>query len=52
MAQWIRLPGEACAESFSIAMIGGGREKTLDYGRTINPVAMKTFFASLVPPAP
>ena len=52
MAQWIRLPGESWAESFSIAMIGGGREKTLDYGRTINPVAMKTFFASLVPTAP
>src|SRR2546428_8273482 len=52
MAQWIRLPGESWAESFSIGMIGGGREQTLDYGRTINPVAMKAFFASLVPPAP
>ena len=52
MAQWIHLPGEAWAESFSVAMIGGGHEKTLDYGRTINPVGMKAFFQSLVPPAP
>jgi hypothetical protein len=52
MAQWIHLPGESWAESFSVAMVGGGREKTLDYGRTINPVAMKTFFVSLMPAAP
>jgi len=52
MAQWIKLPGEAWAESFSVAMIGGGHEKTLDYGRTINPVAMKAFFVSLLPAAP
>jgi len=25
MAQWIHLPGESWAESFSVAMIGGGR---------------------------
>src|SRR5438552_3806671 len=52
MAQWIKLPGEAWAESFSVAMIGGGHEKTLDYGRTINPVATKAFFVSLLPAAP
>jgi len=52
MAQWIKLPGEAWAESFSVAMIGGGHEKTLDYGRTINPVGMKAFFMSLMPAAP
>ena len=52
MAQWIKLPGESWAESFSVAMIGGGHEKTLDYGRTINPVGMKTFFVSLMPAAP
>jgi hypothetical protein len=52
MAQWIHLPGESWAESFSVAMVGGGREKTLDYGRTINPVAMKAWFVSLMPPAP
>ena len=48
MAQWIHLPGESWAEAFSIAMIGGGREKTLDYGRTINPPATKSFFLSLI----
>jgi len=52
MSQWIHLPGESWAESFSVAMVGGGREKTLDYGRTINPVAMKAFFVSLLPAAP
>ena len=52
MAQWIHLPGESWAEAFSIAIIGGGREKTLDYGRTINPPAMKTFFVSLMPAVP
>jgi len=30
MAQRITLPGESWAESFSVAMIGGGHEKTLD----------------------
>lgn len=50
MAQWILLPGESWAEAFSIAMIGGGREKTLDYGRTINPAATKSFFQSLMTP--
>jgi len=48
MAQWIHLPGESWAESFSVAMVGGGREKTLDYGRTINAPAMKSFFVSLM----
>jgi hypothetical protein len=48
MAQWIHLPGESWAEAFSIAMIGGGREKTLDYGRTINPPDAKSFFLSLM----
>jgi hypothetical protein len=52
MAQWIKLPGEEWAESFSVAMVGGGREKTLDYGRTINPFGMKAWFISLIPAAP
>ncbi len=52
MPQWIHLPGESWAEAFSVAMVGGGREKTLDYGRTINPVAMKAWFVSLMPAAP
>ena len=25
MSQWIHLPGESWAESFSVAMVGGGR---------------------------
>jgi hypothetical protein len=47
MAQWIHLPGESWAEAFSVALVGTGREKTLDYGRTINPTATKQFFISL-----
>jgi hypothetical protein len=52
MGQWIALPGESWAEAFSVAMGGGAREKTLDYGRTINPPAMKSFFVSLMSNAP
>jgi hypothetical protein len=48
MAQWIHQPQESWAEAFSIAMVGSGQEKTLDYGRTINPVATKAFFTSLL----
>jgi len=48
MAQWIYQPQESWAEAFSVAMVGGGQEKTLDYGRTINPVATKAFFQSLL----
>ena len=48
MAQWIHQPQESWAEAFSVAMVGGGQEKTLDYGRTINPVATKAFFVSLL----
>jgi hypothetical protein len=48
MAQWIHQPQESWAEAFSVAMVGGGQEKTLDYGRTINPVTTKAFFLSLL----
>jgi len=48
MAQWIHQPQESWAEAFSIAMVGSGQEKTLDYGRTINPSATKAFFLSLL----
>jgi len=48
MGQWIHQPQESWAEAFSVAMVGGGQEKTLDYGRTINPVATKAFFLSLL----
>ncbi len=50
MAQWIVQPQESWGEAFSIAMVGSGQEKTLDYGRTINPAAMKAFFLSLANP--
>jgi hypothetical protein len=29
-------------------MVGGGDEKTVDYGRRINPSATKLFFQSLL----
>ena len=48
MGQWIHQPQESWAEAFSVAMVGGGQEKTLDYGRTINPSATKAFFLSLL----
>lgn len=48
MAQWMNLPTESWAEAFSVAMVGGGREKTYDFGRTINPPATKSFFQSLM----
>jgi len=48
MGQWIHQPQESWAEAFSVSMVGGGQEKTLDYGRTINPVATKAFFLSLL----
>ncbi len=50
MAQWIIQPQESWAEAFSVAFLGSGQEKTLDYGRTINPAAMKAFFLSLANP--
>jgi hypothetical protein len=46
-SQWMVLPGESWAEAFSIAMVGSGQEKTLDYGKTIDPAATKAFFLSL-----
>lgn len=48
MSAWIIQPQESWAEAFSIAMVGSGQEKTLDYGRTINPTATKQFFLSLL----
>ena len=50
ISQWIIQPQESWGEAFSIAMVGGGSEKTLDYGRTINPAATKAFFLSLTNP--
>jgi hypothetical protein len=48
--QWALLPGESWAEAFSIAVLGSGSEKTVDYGKTINPPAMRAFFVSLLNP--
>jgi hypothetical protein len=48
VGQWALLPGESWAEAFSIAVLGSGSEKTVDYGRTINPTAMRAFFVSLL----
>jgi hypothetical protein len=50
MAQWVIQPQESWAEAFSVAFNGSGQEKTLDYGRTINPSATKAFFLSLTNP--
>ena len=50
MSAWVIQPQESWAEAFSIAMVGGGQEKTLDYGRTINPIATRQFFQSLLNP--
>ncbi|HEV8535086.1 MAG TPA: hypothetical protein VGR87_05115 [Candidatus Limnocylindria bacterium] len=47
MAQWVASPNESWAEAFSVSIVGSGREKTLDYGRTINPIGTRTFFQSL-----
>lgn len=49
MTQWLYSPQESWAEAFKVGMLGGGGEKTWDYGRTINPVAIRAFFQSLVP---
>jgi len=44
----VKFPPVSVPEAFSVSMVGGGQEKTLDYGRTINPVATKAFFLSLL----
>jgi hypothetical protein len=48
LGQWAYQPQESWAEAFSVAMVGGGDEKTLDYGKRINPGATKLFFQSLL----
>jgi len=49
MTQWLYSPQESWAEAFKVGMLGGGGEKTWDYGRTINPVTIRAFFQSLSP---
>lgn len=41
---WPVLPGETIAECFAVAIEGTGKERTLDYGCTADPAAMRTFF--------
>lgn len=41
---WMVLPVETIAECFAVAIEGFGKERTLDYGCTIDPAAMRTFF--------
>ena len=48
LGQWAYQPQESWAEAFSVAMVGGGDEKTADYGKRINPSAAKIFFQSLL----
>jgi hypothetical protein len=48
LGQWTYQPQESWAEAFSVAMAGGGEERTVDYGKRINPSATKLFFQSLL----
>jgi len=46
-ARWIFSPGESWAEAFRAAITLEVKEKTQDYGKTIDPLAMRQFFLSL-----
>jgi hypothetical protein len=48
-AKWIGNPVESWAEAFRAAVTLEAKERTLDYGKTIDPVAMRAFFRSLAP---
>ncbi len=48
-AQWIWSPIESWAEAFRAAVTLEVKERTLDYGRTIDPAAARVFFRSLAP---
>ena len=48
MGMWITSPIESWAEAFLAAVTLEVKEKTLDYGKTIDPVAMRAFFTSLM----
>ena len=49
MAQWITSPIESWGEAFRAAVTLEVKEKTLDYGKTIDPAAARAFFRSLAP---
>lgn len=46
-AQWIMSPVESFAEAFRAAVTLEVKERTLDYGKTIDPAAARQFFLSL-----
>lgn len=48
-AQWIWSPIESWAEAFRAAVMLETTEKTLDYGKTIDPTAAREFFQALQP---
>ncbi len=47
LAQWTLSPVESWAEAFRASVTLEVKERTLDYGRTIDPPAMRVFFQSL-----
>ena len=49
MAQWITSPIESWGEAFRAAVMLEVKEKSLDYGKTIDPLAARAFFRSLAP---
>ena len=48
-ARWITSPIESWGEAFRAAVTLEVKEKTLDYGKTIDPMATRAFFRSLAP---
>lgn len=47
MGRWVMSPRESWAEAFRAAVTLEVKEKTLDYGKTIDPAAARQFFLSL-----
>lgn len=45
--KWINSPIESWAEAFRMSVTLEKNEKTLDYGKTIDPLATRAFFQSL-----
>ena len=46
-AKWISSPQESWAEAFRAGVMLEVKERTIDYGKTINPLAARQFFLSL-----
>lgn len=47
---WSKTPSESWAEAFRAAVTLEAKERTKDYGKTIDPVAVRAFFISLMTP--